>query len=173
MRRPALWVAIKKYLIALPPLEILLRQECPTPGKTLSRHKETLIATQTWSSPKPYCDIEFLSRHKAEKSLSRPKPPSWLGNSVAEQGSLSRHRARRLCRARIPAARVCLLRGPKPGRAPSLRTMSRHEKPLRDPRSGFLVATETRKWAVAHSGPLHLQFPPFSFLSKQSKFNIN
>ena len=35
----------------------------------------------------------------------------------------------------------------------------------------FSVATKTQKWAVAHSGPLHLQFFPFSFLSKHYKFN--
>ena len=32
----------------------------------------------------------------------------------------------------------------------------------------FSISTETRKWAVAYSGLLHLQFP-FSFLSKTPK----
>ena len=74
--------------------------------KTPSDH----VATQTWPSPKPYRDIEFLSRHKAEKSLSlqrkplsKPKPPNWPGNHVVTRRTLLRHRTQKYCRARCYA----------------------------------------------------------------------
>ena len=67
---------------------------------------------------------------------------------------------------------TALSRAPRPSRAPGLRTMSRHENPRHDTGSTFFVATETRKWAVAHSGLLHLQFLFLSF-PKHPKFDIN
>ena len=131
------------------------------PWKTLSRHKifyrdknvpplgklyrdtRRPLSSPSLASPKPCCDTEFLSRHKADKSLlrqrrplSRPKPPNMPRNSVATRRSLSQHRARKLCRvrmlsclARIPTARASQLCSLRSGRAPGLRTISRHGKP--------------------------------------------
>ena len=64
----------------------------PTCLGTMSRHRD------------PCLDTEFLSRHRADKPISRqrrpllpPKPPNTPGNNVATWRSLSRHKARKLC----------------------------------------------------------------------------
>ena len=99
---------------------------------TLVAIEGTFVATQ---SPKPCCETEFLSRHRVEKSLSRPKPPSWPGNNVVTRRSLLRHRSRKLSCACI--LRCCLRmpsRTPRTGHAPGLRNMSQHKVsiPCRD-----------------------------------------
>ena len=106
-----------------------------------------------------------------KKALSLPKPPSMPGNNVATQRPLSQHKARKLCRVRIPAGRTCLSREPKSGRAPDLRTQSRHRRPCHDtgPKKPcrdrkFSVTTEDLKWAPSLFLVLHsqLSFNAFS-----------
>ena len=115
--RPDLWVATRNSLSQHHPCKPCCDKKSyvaigiAQPRKTLSRHKGTLVATQTpCPNPKPCCDTEFLLRHRVEKymsrqrkALSRPKPPSMPRNSVATRRSLSRHRARKLCRVRTSA----------------------------------------------------------------------
>ena len=64
--------------------------------QTLSRHKTSVT---TWGK-------KSLSRQR--KPLSPPKPPNMPGNPVATRRSLSRHRARKLCRTQVLAVSACL-----------------------------------------------------------------
>ena len=91
-------------------------------GKTLSWHKgdpcrdpSTQSQPHTLSRHKIYVVIRGQKSLSRPKPLSQPKPPSMSGNSVTTWKSLSQHRARKLCQARVsqPHAHVCRAR---PGR---------------------------------------------------------
>ena len=180
-RKPGLWVATGNSLSQHHPWKPCRDKNGPALGKLclntrgpLSRPKYlvpalNLVATLNFcrdTGPKNPC-------HDREGLCRDPNHPASLGTML-------RHRdpchdtepesfvARVHCtieRAHCTVARICLLSTPRSGRAPGLRTMSRNEKPLRDTGLAFSVATETQKWAVAHSGLLHLQFL-FLFLYK-------
>ena len=100
-------------------------------GKLCCGTKGTLVATQAPSlSPKPCRDTKFMSRCGTKnlccdrESLCRdPNRPACLG-------TLSRHKARKLCCARTPVVRSCLSRPPKPGRAPGLKPCRDTEDPV-------------------------------------------
>ena len=93
------------------------------------------------------------------------------GNDVSTWMSLSRHKAGKLCRA---LTLHCHARMPGSCAWPenhvaTWKTTSRHRVSILCRDRDFFVATETRKWAVTHSGLLHLHFL-FLFLPKHPKF---
>ena len=101
-------------------------------GKNLSQHKgDPCRDPSTQSQPQTLLRHKIYVATRGQKSLSRqrkpllrPKPPNMLGNPVATRKSLSRHKARKLCRARILAARSCLSHSLKPACVPGLKTLS-------------------------------------------------
>ena len=166
VRRPDLWVAIRNSLSQHHPCKpcrdikssvaIGITQPWENSVATQGdpcRDPNTLSQPQTLLRHKIYVTRrgqKSLSRHR--KPLSRPKPPSMLGNPIVTRRSLSKHRSIKLCHTRVPFVHTCLSRAPRPGRTLGLRTLSRHgrpchytvlEKPYRD--INFSVATEDPK----------------------------
>ena len=126
------------------------------------------ISLTFWVSGLSYRDTEFLSQHKADKSLSRPKPPSMPVNNVATRRSLSRPKARKRCRARmlrsrghVPIVHACLSSAPRPGHVHGLRTLSQHGRPYQDTR--LEKPYRDRGPKIGSSPPAPPAFP-FSFL---------
>ena len=96
VRKPTLWFATEKHHVTTAPLEFLSRHKVlcsdrnvPPMGKLFRDIRRSLSRPKPNPAPNPVptlksChDIEFLSRHRAEKPLSRqrrplsrPKPPS-------------------------------------------------------------------------------------------------
>ena len=91
----------KKGSITTPSLETLSRHKVfchdrnsPPLGKLCHDTRRPLLRPKPGPAPKPCRDTEFLSQHRAKKSLLRqrkpllpPKPPSKPGNHVATHSS--------------------------------------------------------------------------------------
>ena len=189
----------RKLSVATPPLQTLSRHKIfcrnrngPALGKLcrdtrgpLSRPKHLVPALNLVVTQNFCCNTgpKYLSRQR--KPLSRPKPLNMLRNPVATRRSMSRHKARKLCRAHtlrclahVLVAHARLLREPRPGCAPGLRTLSRHGRSCHDtglkkPYRGriFSIVTEDPKWAVTLSSPPAPLVFPFSFLSIHLNLN--
>ena len=107
----------------------------PSLGKTLSRHQETLVETQTLHlNPKSGRNTKFLSRHgdffMTKKASVSTKMTQYAWKScrdkdipIATQGHKTLSRAL-CCRECVPATLACLSLAPRSGCAPSLSTLS-------------------------------------------------
>ena len=142
-----------KLFVATPPWETLLRHKVfccdrngPALGKLchdtrgpLSQPKLLVPAPNPVATQNFYRDAGQKISVATKKASVVTQTTSMPGNSVATWRSLSRHRARKHCRvhtlrchAHVPACT------PRPGRAPGLRTISRHRTRETLSRQNFL-----------------------------------
>ena len=136
MCRPALWVATEKHSVATPPLEFLLRHKVFCHDRNVPPLvKLCRDIRRPLSQPKPSPDSNPVSRlnfcHDTRpKNLCREKEGLCHNpNYLAYLRTVSRHEDP--CRDTeqegsvtcVPTALACLSCKPKPGRAPSLRTL--------------------------------------------------